>query len=221
MYHFFVKGADIKKIIQKTEIPTLDIIPETHDLVVLDKFLGTEVGREEIFKDKLLPHLQEYDVIIFDNGPSWNHLIENAIFASDTIICPLGCNLLAYNASKTNFDTIKEFQRKKKLFNQIIIAYATLVERSGISQQIYSEYISGHKDSLLPDTPIKSSVKWQEALMAGISILEYVPEGEMVENYYNLITHMWTRATRGEVINVRNSRKRNTKTSPQVETQNG
>jgi len=89
-------------------LPTLDIIPETHELVLLEKMLSKENRREYIFKDKLIPKLKNYDVIIFDNGPSWNYLIENALTTSDVIICPLGCNLLSYNASGTNFGSILE-----------------------------------------------------------------------------------------------------------------
>lgn len=209
LYHFIHDKADISDIIKKTNIPTLDIIPETHDLVLLDKILNTLTAREEVFKRDLLPGLKDYDVIIFDNGPSWNHLIENAVFASDVIISPLGCNLLSYNASKTNFNTIREFQRVKNLKGQQIIAYATLLERSSLSQQIYGQYLSDYSDYIIP-IPIRASVKGQESLMSEISILEYMPKSALSNDYYELIIEMWKRATKGDVV--KNTRKSTAKT---------
>lgn len=199
LYHLLINGADIDSVIEKTTLPTLDIIPETHDLVALNKYLNAETGREEIFKEELLPKLKDYDVIIFDNGPSWNFLIENAIYSSDVIISPLGCNLLSYNASSYNFETIKKFQSKKQYKEQQIIAYATMLERSSLSQQIYAQYLVDQADYIIP-IPIRSSVKGQESLMAELSILEYMPKSPLASDYYELIVEMWKRATKGNVV---------------------
>ena len=72
-----------EKVVQKTAVPTLDIIPETPDLNVHEKKIRLEPRREYILRDRLLPRLSSYEVIIFDNGSSWNQLIENALTASN------------------------------------------------------------------------------------------------------------------------------------------
>lgn len=192
LYHYFYEKAPIKDIIIKTNLPTLDIIPETHDLVILEKALNREKRREYLFKDKLIPFLQEYDIIIFDNGPSWNHLIENALVASDVVISPLGCNLLSYNASQTNFDSITDFQQDMNLKKQEIIMYATLLERTSLSQQIYAQYLSNFSKYIIP-IPIRASVKGQEAILAGQSLLEYLPKNPLAQDYYELIIGVWER----------------------------
>ena len=192
LYQFFAENAGIDEIIKKTALPTLDIIPETHDLVVLEKWLNHQTRREYIFKDKLIPLLSDYDVIIFDNGPSWNHLIENSLTASGTLILPLGCNLLAYNASETNLKSLFEFQGKMGLREQKILMIPTLLDRSTLSQQIYAQYLSKFSKYILP-IPIRSSVKGQEALVLKQTILEYAPSSPLSQDYYELIKLLWTK----------------------------
>jgi chromosome partitioning protein len=170
LYQFFAEEAPIDTIIQKTNLPTLDIIPETHDLVVLDKWINQQKRREYVFQDKLIPFLKSYDVIIFDNGPSWNHLIENSLTASDVILSPLGCNLLAYNASATNLSSIFEFQKTMDIESQKVIMFATLLDRNGLSQQIYAQYLTKFSEFIIP-IPIRVSVKGQEALVCKQTIL--------------------------------------------------
>ena len=192
LYHFFEEGLDITDVIRSTSIPTLDFIPETHDLVKLNKWISHEKRREYVFLDKLLPKLSRYDVIIFDNSPTWNYLVENSIMVSSSIIMPLGCSLLAYNASATNMQNIWDFQKIMKLSNQKLIMFSTGLERSSLSQQINATYLKRYSDYMIP-TPIRKSVKWEEALMSKQTILEYAPTSLAAEEYYYLIMDEWAR----------------------------
>jgi len=192
LYHFFCENVPITEIVKNTSIPTLDYIPETHDLVKLNKWMADEKRREYIFQDKLMPYLKDYDVIVFDNGPTWNHLVENSLFVSNSISMPMGCNLLAYNASATNMQNIWDFQEVMKLEYQKIVMFSTFLERSSLSQQINATYLSRYPEYMLT-TPIRKSVKWEEALMAKQSILEYAPESLIAQEYRQLICEQWLR----------------------------
>ena len=190
LYQFFAEKAPIEEIIQKTSLPTLDVIPETHDLVALEKWLNHQTRREYTFKDELIPLLSKYDVIIFDNDPSWNRLTENSLTTASTLILPLGCNLLAYNASQTNLDSIFEFQEKMGITNQKVFMIPTLLDRSALSQQIYAQYLSNFSNQVIP-IPIRASVKGQESLIHKQSILEYAPSSSLAQDYYELIKLLW------------------------------
>lgn len=192
LYHYFCANIPLSDVVKKTSIPTLDYIPETHDLVKLNKWMADEKRREYIFQDKLIPLLNEYDVIIFDNGPTWNHLVENSILVSDVINMPMGCNLLSYNASATNMQNIWEFQEVMKLDNQDIIMFSTFLERNSLSQQINATYLSRYPDNMIT-VPIRKSVKWEEALMSKQTILEYAPDSHHAEEYRQLICEQWYR----------------------------
>jgi chromosome partitioning protein len=104
----------------------------------------------------------------------------------------LGCNLLAYNASETNLSSIFEFQKEMNLDNQKIIMFATLLERTGLSQQIFAQYLSKFSDYILT-TPIRASVKGQEALVCKQTILEYAPSTPFAHDYYELINSIWNK----------------------------
>jgi len=199
LYHFLVEGASILEVIEKTELPTLDIIPETHDLAVLDRWLSRQQRREYIYSDKLMPELSEYDVVIFDNCPSWNHLIENSIVSSTAISSPLGCNLLAYNACETNLSTVFDFQEIMKLNNQKMVMFSTMLERNSLSQQINAQYLSKFKDFIIP-IAIRRSVKGEEALLNQQTSIEYMPNSTMADDYYRLITAMWEVITETKTI---------------------
>ncbi|WP_419421637.1 ParA family protein (plasmid) [Legionella sp. D16C41] len=192
LFHHFVEKVPLAEIIRPTSLKTLDFIPETHELVKLNKWIGYEKRREYIFQDKLIPHLSNYDVIIFDNSPTWNHLVENSILVSSTIIMPLGCSLLAYNASATNMQNIWDFQEVMHLTEQQLIMFSTGLERSSLSQQINATYLSRYVDYMI-STPIRKSVKWEEALMAKQTILEYALGLPQAEEYYYLISEEWAR----------------------------
>lgn len=192
LYHFFCKNIPLENIIKETNIPTLHFIPETHDLVKLNKWMADEKRREYIFQDKLMDHLTQYDVIIFDNGPTWNYLVENSILVSDVVSMPMGCNLLSYNASATNMQNIWEFQQVMNLHSQDIIMFSTALERSSLSQQINATYLSRYPDNMIA-VPIRKSVKWEEALMSKQTIIEYAPDSLQAKEYYQLICEEWFR----------------------------
>ena len=59
LYHYLVEGMPLNEIIRQTSLPTLDFIPETHDLVKLNKWMAHEKRREYIFLDKLIPYLSD------------------------------------------------------------------------------------------------------------------------------------------------------------------
>lgn len=199
LYHYFAEKAELADIIEHTELPTLDIIPETHDLTVLDKWINRQPRREYIYEDKLIPNLSDYDVIIFDNCPSWNHLIENSIVCSNIISLPLGCNLLAYNACETNLSSVFDFQEDMKLGNQKMVMFSTVLERNSLSQQINAQYLSKFKDYIIP-IPIRKSVKGEEALLNQQTTIEYAPNSPLAEDYYGLIRAFWAIATNEKSI---------------------
>lgn len=190
LYHFLVEDAPLDSVIQKTSLPTLDIIPETHDLVVLDKWLSQQKRREYVYKDKLIPLLNEYEVILFDCNPGWSHLVENAIVCSDTLMFPLGCTLLAYRASQTNVTTIFEFQEVMNLKEQKLIMFSTLLERNSLSQQINAQYLSIFSDYIIP-IPIRKTVKGEEGLACQQTIMEYIPKSPFACEYFQLINSIW------------------------------
>jgi chromosome partitioning protein len=196
LYHYLFEKISLKKIIKQTSLPTLFIIPETTDLNVLEKKLRLEPRREYLFKDKLISQLQEYDVVIFDNGPSWNQLIENALTTSSTIISPIGCDIGTYQALQTNLNTLFEFQTAMKLEWANFFLVPTLLEKTKLSQQIYGAYLNQYTDKII-STPIRRAVKGQEAILLRQSAIEHDPTTPLAQDYFELTQELWNRILSG------------------------
>jgi chromosome partitioning protein len=193
LYHFFnEKLTDITSLILKTVLPTLDILPEVPEIFALDKKLRLETRREYIFVDSFMQQLAHYQVIIFDNSPRWNQLVENSLTSSNIVISPMGCEPETFQALKTNLEIIFEFQKALKLKWEHFIQVPTLLEKTNISQQIYAAYLNQYGNRVIP-FPIRRSVTGQDARVLKHSVIEQEPSSALAQDYYDAIRNIWDR----------------------------
>jgi chromosome partitioning protein len=194
LYHFFFEKAPIETIIKKTSLPTLDIIPATPELAYLELKIGMQARREFLFKEKLIPNLKQYNVIIFDNGSSFNQLVMNALCASNNFLLPLGCDAEAYESLDVSLDNVFDFIRDSHIELKNIMYLPTLLENTKLSQQIYAKYLNEYKENVIP-FPIKRNVKGQDARLLNLSVIEYAPTCDLAQDYYHSACDIWKRVT--------------------------
>jgi chromosome partitioning protein len=195
LYHLLFEKTPLDVVIKKTSLPTLDVIPETSDLNMLEKKLRLEPRREYCFSDKLIKQLGDYEAIIFDNGPSWNQLIENALTASKSIVTPIGCDIETYQALRTNLEIIFEFQQAMNLRWNNFYLIPTLLEKTKLSQQIYGAYLNNYGDKIIP-TPIRRSTVGQEARVNRCSVIEQDAASPLAQDYFDLVSSLWNKIIR-------------------------
>ena len=181
LFHYLYEQASLDEIITQTDLPTLNIIPETHDLNFMTKKMRIENRREYIFKERIMPKLNNYDVIIFDCNPGWSDLIENALVASTSLIMPIACEIECFEALQENLREIKNFKRAMKLHWRNHYMIPTLLENNIISQNIYASYLNNYKENIF-SLPIRRSVAGQEARLSSSSL---------AEDYYGLTEKLW------------------------------
>jgi len=196
LYHLLYDDAELFDVVKKTDLPTLDVIPENAGLRILDRRLSTESNRERYFKNKLLPQLQDYQVIIFDNGPNWNQLVENTLVCSNFIISPVGCDVGTFDVLETNLDQIWEFQKviKDIQWNDFIMV-PTLLEKTKLSSQIYGTYTNTYNKYILP-MAIRRAVVGQESSFVKKTAIEHDPKSALAQDYYDVMTAIWARIVR-------------------------
>jgi chromosome partitioning protein len=192
LYQFLIEKKSIDDVIKHTEFHTLDIIPESPDLNILEKKIRILNRREYIFQDKLISKLSDYQVIIFDNGPSWNQLIENALTASNVVLSPIGCDIGAYQAIDINMSALSEFKESMALNWDRFLLIPTLLEKTKLSQQIYGSYINRYPETVI-SAPIRRAVKGQESIFLRKSVLENDPTSNLAQDYYELLTSIWNK----------------------------
>lgn len=193
LYNFFNSSEDIKKIILKTDLPTLDFIPETPSMKDLIILLSQKTLKEFRFKEELIPLIDSYDVIIFDNGPSWNLLVENSLACSTTLIQPIGCDVGTFQVLDGNMAQIEDFRLKAKINWNNHLLLPTLKENTKLSHQILGAYLAQYPSRHLLTHSIKRSVSGQEALYNNKSALEYDPKSDLANDYVNVVAEIWDR----------------------------
>ena len=194
LHHFLFENVPLEKTILKTDLPTLDIIPETSDLNFMAKKMRVENRREYIFKEKLVKKLKEYDVILYDCTPGWNDLTENSLVSANNVIMPAACEIECYEALQTNLSEVADFQNTMHLKWDNYIMIPSMLENNSISQNIYAQYLSLYKNSIIT-IPTRRSIIAQEARAAQSSIFEYAPTSPLAEDYFGVITSIWKKLT--------------------------
>lgn len=190
LYQYLYENVSLKDIIKKTELPTLDVIPETPDLNILEKKLRDSKRREYVFSNKVINLLDSYDVIIFDNSPSWNLLIENSLTCSNNIISPIGCEIGTYQSLQTNLNVLWDFKQEMDIEWDNFFLIPTMLDNTKLSKQIYDFYKDQFSNYLLP-FPIKRSIVGQESILSGVSVLEYDNSSSLSSCYRSLMTNLW------------------------------
>lgn len=191
LYHYFFENAQLSDIIQHTDLPTLDVLPETSNLNFFAQRLTPETRREYFFKDRLIPNLADYQAIIFDNNPGWTELVKNSLVASNVLLAPIGCEAEAYSAVTEHLHTIEDFKKTIKA-NWKCYLIPTNLKKDSLSQTFYGKYLELYRDSIIP-YPIRNTVKGQEARILECSIFEYDSTCPLAQDYYELIIDLWNR----------------------------
>jgi chromosome partitioning protein len=187
--------------IKTTDIPTLDIVEETHELAQLSKSMVVTTKAENLFKKNVISVLDaameeqgipKYDVIIFDNGPSWTPITEASLYASNIIISPVGCDVESYRSVNTNLELINQFKENADIswWDEFILI-PTLYERTNISKQILKAYRKNDSNDQVIDYQISAASAGQKAAMNNLSVIEHAPKESLANEYRDVIEEIW------------------------------
>ena len=94
-------GQNIKKVIKRTGVENLDLLPSKLKLASMDDF-DSASNKYYILKDCLSLVEDDYDYIIIDCPPSFGFLTLNALVASNTVIIPVQDVLLLDSEFRMN-----------------------------------------------------------------------------------------------------------------------
>ena len=185
-------GCKIEDTILPTDLSTLFFIPESSNLNHLEQKIRNEPKRE-YFIDRLIKPLKKlFQVIIFDNSPNWNFLIQNSLVAATDVISPIACDIETFRSLAQNIEMINEFKVTMDLAWNNFILIPTKLERTKISTQIEAQYRTLFPD-LITASKIRSAVTGQESSIEKVSVIEYNSMSSLAEDYYQVISDIWNR----------------------------
>ncbi|HIJ60101.1 MAG TPA: ParA family protein, partial [Nitrospirae bacterium] len=91
LYNVYADNYPIEKIIMKTDLPNLFIVPATIDLLGLEIELANRNNRENFLKNAIKSIRDSYQYIFIDCPPSLGLLTLNALVSADSVLIPVQC----------------------------------------------------------------------------------------------------------------------------------
>jgi len=186
LYNWLMLGESIDRIIQKTQIDGLDLIPADKNLVGAEVELVTAENREYQLKKVLDNIKDQYEYIVMDCPPALGLLTLNALTAADSVLVPIQCEYLALEGVSELLDTLMRIRRTLNPNLAIEGIVLTMYdERTTLSKQVASDLRSFFGAQVF-ESVIPRNVRLAEAPSHGKPIHFYDIHSRGAEAYINL-----------------------------------
>ena len=177
---------DPHEVIVHTSVEGLDVIPANIDLSAAEVHLVNEVARETILARVLRKVAGEYDVILVDCQPSLGLLTVNALTASHGVLIPLECEFFALRGVALLIETIDKVRDRLNPAIELDGVLATMYDpRTLHSREVLERVVEAFGDDVL-ETVIGRTVKFPDASVSGVPIIQFAPEHAAAQAYLRL-----------------------------------
>ena len=168
---FFTHIAVLHKAIIASGIERLKLIPASIKLANIEESLYQVPDKEFLLDRKLKVIKKDYDYILIDCPPSLGLIVDNALFASDSVIIPVECGYYSYDALNQMIHKINQVQMVKPIEIEGILL-TKLDNRNTLGYEVADKV-----NFLFPDKVFKTIITYsshiQEAPMHGKSVVEF------------------------------------------------
>jgi chromosome partitioning protein len=176
IYHAILGETPISRVIKKTYLTNLDIIPASQDLAgALVEFVN--IPEREAYLKNFIDKIKDYyDFIIIDSGPNLNLLTVNVLFASDEVLIPIQSEYFSLEGLSQLLETLNLI--KDNLKHEIKRIYALLTmydKRERLSREVARE-IRRNFPYYVFEVEIPRSVALAEAPSFQKPIMLYAPQ---------------------------------------------
>lgn len=201
LYNALVLEEPISRIILKTQVEGLDLLPADRNLVGATVELVSVPEREYKLRGILQPIRENYDFILIDSPPSLDLLTLNALVASDSVLIPIQCEYLALEGVSELLDTL---MRVRRTLNPSLAVEGIILtmfdDRTSLSKQVAADLRSFFGSQVF-GVVIPRNVRLAEAPSHGKPIIIYDIHSKGAESYLQLaqevIRHDQTSAGQG------------------------
>lgn len=186
VYESMVDQVAAEKIILKTDIQSLDLLPSHIDLVGAEVEMINLDHREERMKKALQPLKSLYDFIVIDCSPSLGLITVNALTAADSVIIPVQCEFFALEGLGKLLSTIRIIQTRLNPELSIEGILLTMYDqRLRLSNQVVEE-VRQHFQQMVFETIIPRNIKLSESPSFGIPAIMHDSDSKGSISYLNL-----------------------------------
>ncbi len=175
----------------------LSIIPSSSKLAnIVEKLIGLD-EKERLLEKKLNSVEDNYDFILLDCPPSLSVTIDNALFASDSVIIPVECDYFAYDALTQMIQKINQIQKEKNPLGKKLTIEGVLLTKHD-NRNLFGYKMIEKVKELFPNkifkTIISRSSHIQEAPMYGKSVLDFAYNSRGSKEYRELAKELLERS---------------------------
>lgn len=188
-YELLITDIKASEVIYNNLDSKLHIMPASIKLDSLAENIKEIENKELQLFNKIKEIEKDYDYILLDCPPSLGLIIDNALFASDSIIIPVECEYFAYDALTQMVNKINEVQKRKKEYNLNLVIEGVLLTKLD-NRNIFGYKIIDKVKELFPSltykTIISRSSHIQEAPMYGKTVLDFAYNSRGSKQYKEL-----------------------------------
>lgn len=173
LYHGLILEEPCARLIQKTQVDGLDLVPSDKNLAGAPIELVAMEDREFRLRRLLEPLRGDYEYVLLDCPPSLDLLTLNALAACDSVLVPIQCEYLALEGVSELLDTLMRIRRTLNRDLGIEGILLTMYdERTTLSKQVSSDLRSFFGQQVFK-TVIPRNVRLAEAPSHGKPIIFY------------------------------------------------
>ena len=186
IYNAIILGEPASRVIVKTQVSGLDIIPSDKNLVGASIELVELESREFKLKTFVDAIRESYDFVLIDCPPALDLLTINALAASDSVLVPIQCEYYAMEGVAELLDTLMRLRRTVNPALEIEGILLTMYDdRTTLSKQVAADLRSFFGAQVFT-TVIPRNVRLAEAPSYGKPILFYDIHSKGAESYSQL-----------------------------------
>src|SRR3989344_1841498 len=189
LYHALVLDYPIHKIIKRTSVKNLFILPTNFDLSGANVELAHVKNKEKSLL-KLLGGIEsEFDFILVDFPPSLNTLSIAGLYAADWVLIPVQAEYFAMEGLAQLLEVVDLINQSLEGQNKelkILGMVLTMVEfRKKLNRQVLKD-VGANFPEYVFETIIPRNIALAEAVSFGKSIFDYDSENSITLNFHNL-----------------------------------
>lgn len=184
LYDALIGRATLAEVTIRTEVPLLDVVPATQDLVAAELELVDADERASKLRDALQGQVDPYDFVILDCPPSLGLLTLNALTAASRVLVPLQCEYYALEGLTHLMATV---DRVRSAYNPDLTVEGIVLTmfdgRMSLTHQVADE-VKAHFSVF--ETVIPRNVRLSEAPSHGLPALMYDAQSKGAQAYLSL-----------------------------------
>jgi chromosome partitioning protein len=186
LYHALILSEPFDKIVQKSQVEGLDVLPADKNLAGAAVELVTAEHREYKLQGMLNGIRDRYRFIILDCPPALDLLTLNALVSASSVLVPIQCEYLALEGVSELLDTLMRIRRtlnpKLEIEGILLTMYD---ERTTLSRQVATDLRSFFGAQVF-QALIPRNVRLAEAPSFGKPIIFYDIHSKGAEGYTQL-----------------------------------